>query len=136
MVPIRHPAPRPLLWLVAVLMVVCLSGGYALTSGVAARPATGDEGRAVAPAPPRAAPLACQSGTNKTADPSTGYSTGQITFCPNVSTVKVCDYFTSQDGGCPGDTVLASTTIQFTCVSGCTGTYTFTSGRRTSQCSA
>jgi hypothetical protein len=109
-------------------MVVSLSGGYALTSGVAARPATGDEGRAVAQVPPLAAPLACQSGTNKSGDADTGFSTGQITFCPNVSTVKVCDYFTTQNGGCPGETALASTTIQFTCVSGCTGTYTFTSG--------
>ena len=79
--------------------------------------------------------MACSSGTNKTGDPGTGYSTGQITFCPNTSTVRVCDYFTSQNGGCPGDTTLASTTMQFTCVSGCTGTYTFTTGPfGTGQC--
>src|SRR5437870_2903650 len=57
-----------------------------------------DSGQA---APPAAAPFACSGGANKTGDPP-NFNTGQITFCPNVSTVTVCDYFSSVSGGCPG----------------------------------
>src|SRR4051794_22640969 len=71
-----------------------------------------------------AAPLACQSGTNKTGNPPV-FDTGQITFCPNESTVYICDYFTTQNGGCPGDTRLADTDIQITCVAGCTNNQIF-----------
>src|SRR5438105_14307809 len=94
----------------AVIIIAVVLGWILSTSGTSAMQSIGGvEGPAV--------PLACTSGVSKTGDPSTGYSTGQITFCPSVATVKVCDYFTSQDGGCPGSTRLANTTIQFTCVS-------------------
>jgi hypothetical protein len=58
-------------------------------------------------AKPNVALAACSTGVSKSGDPGTGYSTGQITFCPSVSTVTVCDYFTAVSGGCPGSIRLA-----------------------------
>jgi hypothetical protein len=97
---------------VLALLALLLAGGVSMGTGrvLAQNAATG------APA----APLACSGGTNKTADPNTGFTTGQITFCPNVNgSVQLCDYFTGVSGGCPGSDRLANTTITFTCVSGC-----------------
>ncbi|MEO8287230.1 MAG: S-layer homology domain-containing protein [Chloroflexota bacterium] len=82
---------------------------------------------------PRAAALnapaaaGCSAGASKTID-GPDYDSGTITWCPPstvTTTVIMCDYFTSAAVGCPGGQRLDDTTIQFTCVQGCTGTYLF-----------
>src|SRR6476620_11686321 len=57
----------------------------------------------------------CSNGINKTVDPPGNY-TGTITWCPpaNVTNVQVCDFFTTNAGGCPSIGRLDDTTIQFT----------------------
>src|SRR5205809_305572 len=73
---------------------------------------------------PTRTPTPCSNPVNKTGN-APGYDTGQITFCPTVNTIRVCDFFSSQDGGCPGSVRLGNTNIQFRCIAGCTGVYTF-----------